>query len=85
TADKKHLIKKDIIQECSVETISKITTDTDINKAQTLTSDDIQIDFTFMEKESFIKELSTVDILSLNPMEAMNKLYKLVSDAKKLI
>lgn len=57
----------------------------DYNKVNSKTQDDIQIDFTFVEKESLIKELSSVDILNLNPMEAMNKLYKLVSDAKKLI
>ena len=47
-------------------------------------SDSMQLDFTFFEKESFIKEVSQVDILSLNPMEAMNTLYKLVAEAKKL-
>ncbi|WP_338627475.1 DNA mismatch repair protein MutS [Clostridium baratii] len=57
----------------------------DDDKVNSKTQDDIQIDFTFVEKESLIKELSSVDILNLNPMEAMNKLYKLVSDAKKLI
>lgn len=57
----------------------------DDNKVNSKTQDDIQIDFTFVEKENLIKELSSVDILNLNPMEAMNKLYKLVSDAKKLI
>ncbi|AOR23627.1 DNA mismatch repair protein MutS [Clostridium taeniosporum] len=45
--------------------------------------DNMQINFEFIEKESFIKELSEVEILSLNPMEAMNALYKLVTEAKK--
>ncbi|OOM77430.1 DNA mismatch repair protein MutS [Clostridium puniceum] len=44
----------------------------------------MQLDFTFIEKEAFLKEISEVDILSLNPMEAMNTLYKLVAEAKKL-
>ncbi|GAA0076412.1 DNA mismatch repair protein MutS [Clostridium sp. CTA-5] len=47
-------------------------------------SDTIQLDFEFMEKEALLKELSNVDILTLNPMEAMNILYKLVGEAKKL-
>ncbi len=47
-------------------------------------SNNMQLDFTFMEKEAFFREISEVDILSLNPMEAMNTLYKLVADAKKL-
>lgn len=47
-------------------------------------SNNMQLDFTFIEKEAFLKEVSEVDILSLNPMEAMNTLYKLVAEAKKL-
>ncbi|MDO5516453.1 MAG: DNA mismatch repair protein MutS [Clostridium sp.] len=45
----------------------------------------MQINFETVEKDSFISELSSIDILSLNPMEAMNTLYKLVSESKKLI
>lgn len=44
----------------------------------------MQIGFDSLEKDSFIKEISKIDILCLNPMEAMNTLYKLVSDSKKL-
>jgi len=47
-------------------------------------SNNMQLDFAFMEKEAFLKEISEVDILGLNPMEAMNTLYKLVAEAKKL-
>ncbi|RII33921.1 DNA mismatch repair protein MutS [Clostridium chromiireducens] len=47
-------------------------------------SNNMQLDFAFMEKEAFLKGISEVDILSLNPMEAMNTLYKLVAEAKKL-
>ncbi|WP_297423838.1 DNA mismatch repair protein MutS [Clostridium sp.] len=47
-------------------------------------SSNMQLDFTFIEKEALLKEISEVDILSLNPMEAMNTLYRLVSEAKKL-
>lgn len=54
------------------------------HKKEKLNSDNMQLDFSFMEKEALLKELSAVDILSLNPMEAMNTLYKLVADAKKL-
>lgn len=47
-------------------------------------NDTMQINFETIEKDSFIKEVSAIDILSLNPMEAMNTLYKLVSESKKL-
>lgn len=48
-------------------------------------SDTMQINFDSFEKDSFINSISETDILSLNPMEAMNMLYKLVGEAKKLI
>ena len=47
--------------------------------------DQIQLDFSAIGKDNLIKELSEVDILSLNPMEAMNRLYALVKEAKTLI
>lgn len=84
-------VNNQLKEEVSIdeEQITEVKEDTkeiiDDNKVHSKTQDDIQIDFTFVEKESLIKELSSVDILNLNPMEAMNKLYKLVSDAKKLI
>ncbi|GAB6170254.1 DNA mismatch repair protein MutS [Clostridium carnis] len=43
-----------------------------------------QMDFTMLAKDSLINDISSVDILSLTPMDAMNTLYKLVSEAKKL-
>ncbi|NFI95129.1 DNA mismatch repair protein MutS [Clostridium botulinum] len=51
-------------------------------KHKDVSNDNMQINFEVMEKENFIKELSEVDILNLNPMEAMNTLYRLVTDAK---
>ncbi|WP_252238876.1 DNA mismatch repair protein MutS [Clostridium sp. VAP51] len=53
-------------------------------KHKDVSNDNMQINFEVIEKENFIKELSEVDILNLNPMEAMNTLYRLVTDAKKL-
>lgn len=47
-------------------------------------NDTMQINFDSFEKDTFINSISQTDILSLNPMEAMNLLYKLVGEAKKL-
>ncbi|MDR3597519.1 DNA mismatch repair protein MutS [Clostridium sp.] len=47
-------------------------------------SNNMQLDFSYMEKEALLKEISEVDILNLNPMEAMNTLYRLIGEAKKL-
>ena len=44
----------------------------------------MQLDFSFVEKENLINELSEIEVLELNPLEAMNTLYKLVSEARKL-
>ena len=73
-----------ISDEVSIDNSSKPEIKKEEIKESIVKESDMQIDFTFMEKENLIKELLEVDILSLNPLEAMNKLYKLVSDAKKL-
>lgn len=43
-----------------------------------------QLDFSQLEKDSLINEISNINVLDLNPMEAMNMLYKVIQDAKKL-
>lgn len=48
-------------------------------------NDNMQMDFDFIEKDNFIKEISKIDILSLNPMDAMNKLYNIVMQSKSHI
>ncbi|EGT0692845.1 DNA mismatch repair protein MutS [Clostridium perfringens] len=76
---KETLVEEDKI-EIKEEVISKA------SEAKTHKEDDqIQLDFSAIEKDNLIKELSEVDILSLNPMEAMNRLYALVKEAKNLI
>ena len=37
-----------------------------------------------IEKENLINEIANLDIMGLTPMDAMNKLYNLVLEAKKL-
>ncbi|WP_416188213.1 DNA mismatch repair protein MutS [Clostridium perfringens] len=76
---KENLVGEDKI-EIKEEVISKS------SEAKTHKEDDqIQLDFSAIGKDNLIKELSEVDILSLNPMEAMNRLYALVKEAKNLI
>ena len=45
---------------------------------------DYQIDFTMIEKDNLIYTIADIDIMALTPMEAMNTLYKLTLEAKKL-
>ncbi|NMA58415.1 DNA mismatch repair protein MutS [Clostridium cochlearium] len=51
---------------------------------QLLEHNDFQISFTQIEKENLIKEISSIDILNLNPMEGFNKLYDLINKAKSI-
>ncbi|MGL5150055.1 MAG: DNA mismatch repair protein MutS [Clostridium sp.] len=44
----------------------------------------MQLDFTFMEKESLLNDLSKVDVMALTPLDAMNILYKLSNEARRL-
>ena len=43
-----------------------------------------QIGFSDMEKEALIKEIASIEILSMNPMEGFNKLYEIINKAKSL-
>lgn len=45
---------------------------------------DYQIDFTMIEKDNLINSIADIDIMALTPMDAMNKLYKLTLEAKRL-
>lgn len=64
---------------------SEIHKEKHIHKAKSdIKNDTMQINFDSFEKDTFINSISQTDILSLNPMEAMNMLYKLVGEAKKL-
>lgn len=55
-------------------------------KKETKQSYDVieQISLDTLEDENFIKEISSIDILNLNPMEGFNKLYELVKKAKNI-
>ena len=78
------IIEKDTLENDNLHNDSKAKSHTSKKTKKENNQDTVQIDFSFIEKESLLKELSNIDILSLNPMEAMNTLYKLVSEAKKL-
>ncbi len=45
---------------------------------------DIQIDFSMIEKESMIKDIANLEVMTMTPLDAMNTLFKLVQDAKKI-
>ncbi|QGU95186.1 DNA mismatch repair protein MutS [Clostridium bovifaecis] len=43
-----------------------------------------QMEFTDIEKESLLKEISSINILNMTPMEGFNKLYNIINKAKSL-
>ncbi|EOU1682177.1 DNA mismatch repair protein MutS [Clostridium perfringens] len=77
-------VKETLVEEDKVEIKEEVISK--VSEVKTHKEDDqIQLDFSAIGKDNLIKELSEVDILSLNPMEAMNRLYALVKEAKNLI
>ncbi|EHP49791.1 MAG: DNA mismatch repair protein MutS [Clostridium perfringens] len=77
-------VKETLVEEDKIEIKEEVISKS--SEAKTPKEDDqIQLDFSAIGKDNLIKELSEVDILSLNPMEAMNRLYALVKEAKNLI
>ena len=45
---------------------------------------DVQLDFTMIEKDSMIKDIANIEVMTMTPLDAMNTLFKLVQDAKKI-
>ncbi|WP_195428148.1 DNA mismatch repair protein MutS [Clostridium sp. D46t1_190503_E9] len=45
---------------------------------------DYQINFTMIEKENLISSIADIDVMALTPMDAMNTLYKLILEAKRV-
>ncbi|MDK0862761.1 DNA mismatch repair protein MutS [Clostridium perfringens] len=77
-------VKETLVEENKVEIKEEVISKS--SEVKTHKEDDqIQLDFSAIGKDNLIKELSEVDILSLNPMESMNRLYALVKEAKNLI
>ncbi|URZ00678.1 DNA mismatch repair protein MutS [Clostridium felsineum] len=70
-------IKMEVKEEIkSVDKTEKVTKE---NK-----NDSYQIDFNYVEKENILSELKNTEIMEMNPIECMNKLYEFVKRAKKL-
>ena len=78
-------VKETLVEEDKIEIKEEVISKSSDAKTHKKEDDQIQLDFSAIGKDNLIKELSEVDILSLNPMEAMNRLYALVKEAKNLI
>ncbi|MCF0148491.1 MAG: DNA mismatch repair protein MutS [Clostridium sp.] len=69
----------EVIKEVAIEKEEKIKKSKKVNK-----EDNYQLDFSIIEKESLINSIADLDVMSLTPMDAMNTLYKLTLEAKRL-
>lgn len=77
--DSKDLKSKDIY---SNDAHSKDIRNEDGSKEVAL--DSIQLDFTHIQKDNLIKEIASMDIMNITPMEGFNKLYELIKKAKSI-
>ena len=69
----------EVIKEVAIEKEEKPKKNKKSNK-----DENYQLDFTIIEKENLINSIADLDVMSLTPMDAMNTLYKLTLEAKKL-
>ena len=79
-------LEKVKIEEVAIDKVETIK-ESGISKTkekETNSFNNFQMDFTMIEKENLINEIANLDIMGLTPMDAMNKLYNLVLEAKKL-
>ncbi|MGL4874922.1 MAG: DNA mismatch repair protein MutS, partial [Clostridium sp.] len=72
------------IKSQKTKEINEVAIDKETPSIVSTKQDEMQMDFTFIQKEDFINQIANIDILNLNPMDAMNKLYQLVKEAKEI-
>ena len=48
------------------------------------TKDSFQLDFTDIQKDNLIKEISSIDVMNITPFEGFNKLYEIVKKARSI-
>ena len=44
----------------------------------------VQMDFAMIEKDALIKEISAIEIMTMTPLDAMNKLFEIVQKSKNM-
>lgn len=84
-----NLIKraKEILETLEMQNALTINDKTEKNSRDTKQkqSSHIQMGFEDFAFNSFIKEVSEIDILNINPIQALNKLYEVINKAKGLL
>ncbi|MDP4145689.1 MAG: DNA mismatch repair protein MutS [Bacillota bacterium] len=75
--EKAIVVQDDIPKEADANKNSSIKKNKDTKNMQ-------QIGFSDLEKENLLNDIASIDILSMTPMESMNKLYEIIKKAKSL-
>ncbi|PRR75238.1 DNA mismatch repair protein MutS [Clostridium thermopalmarium] len=70
-----------VLKEVSVSNFEEIS----VNNATDIKNNTKQVEFIDIEKDNLLKEIQSIDILNMTPMEGFNKLYKLITKAKLLL
>lgn len=81
------IVKEEIVivekcKKCEKLKDAKISNCVDTNVQKNL--EEVQLDFSSVEKDNLINEIVQLDIMSLNPIEAMTTLYNLYKSAKQI-
>ena len=75
----------DTITESESVKENNITPEKFIDRKDVAQSSNIQIDFTMLEKEALLNTIKDLDVMLMTPLDAMNTLFKIVQDAKKIM
>lgn len=82
---------REILKELESNSKSEVAADKIVNRVETpkpktikKEQSKLQIDFNDIERDNLIKELKDTEILEMNPIECMNKLYAFIKQAKDI-
>lgn len=70
--------------EIAVDSISKVSKEKNAKQKKKKDSEIVQLGFEDIKKDEFLKNVASVDIMNMTPIDCMNTLYKIVKDAKNL-
>ena len=81
--------KVEEVQEAVIEIKEEAVVDLEITptKEDKMSREDnttLQMDFSMIEKEALIKEISAIEIMTMTPLDAMNKLFEIVQKSKNM-
>ncbi len=79
--------KKNLSSEITTNKETNLEVKADLIKEIAVAKEDSkskQIGFNDIGRENFIKEICSIEVLSMNPMEGFNKLYEIINKAKSL-